>query len=79
MLGVLAVRLQDLHKRLLWDGKNMQFTNIGASETIRIVTSNKFQVVNGDPKFDTKYDTIPALATAEEWTRHNYRDGWEQI
>ena len=79
VMGVLAVRLQDLHKRLLWDGKNMQFTNISASETIRVVTSNKFQVVNGDPKFDTKYETIPALATAEEWIRHNYRDGWEQI
>jgi hypothetical protein len=79
VMGVLAVRLQDLRKRLLWDGKNMQFTNIGSSETIRVVTSNKFQVVNGDPKFDTKYETIPALATAEEWIRHNYRDGWEQI
>jgi predicted dehydrogenase len=79
VLGVLAVRLQDLRKRLLWDGKNMQFTNIGLSEKIRVVTSNKFEVVNGDPKFDTKYDTIPALATADEWIRHNYRDGWEQI
>ena len=65
--------------RLLWDGKNMQFTNIGTNEKIRVVTSNKFEVVNGDPKFDTKYDTIPALATAEEWIRHTYRDGWEQI
>lgn len=79
VMGVLAVRLQDLKKRLLWDGKNMQFTNIGQSEKIRVVTSNKFEVVNGDPKFDTKYDTVPALASAEEWIRHNYRDGWEQI
>ena len=78
-MGVLAVRLQDLKKRLLWDGKNMQFTNIGSSENIKVVTSNKFEVVNGDPKFDTKYETIPALATAEEWIRHNYRDGWDQI
>jgi hypothetical protein len=79
VMGVLAVRLQDLKKRLLWDGKNMQFTNISSSETIRVMTSNKFEVVNGDPKFDTKYDTIPALAAADEWIRHNYRDGWEQI
>jgi len=79
VMGVLAVRLQDLKKRLLWDGKNMQFTNIGPSEQIRVVTSNKFEVVNGDPKFDTKYDTIPAQAAAEEWIRHNYRAGWEQI
>lgn len=79
VMGVLAVRLQDLRKRLLWDGKNMQFTNIGSTETIRVVSSNKFEVINGDPKFDTKYETINALASAEEWIRHNYRDGWEQI
>ena len=57
----------------------MQFTNIGPSDTIRVVTSNKFEVVNGDPKFDTKYDKINALNAAEEWIRHNYRDSWEQI
>jgi predicted dehydrogenase len=79
VMGVLAVRLQDLQKRLLWDGKNMQFTNIGPTEEIRVVTSNKFEVVNGDPKFDTKYDKINAQNAAEEWIRHNYRDGWEQI
>jgi len=79
VMGVLAVRLQDLKKRLLWDGKNMQFTNIGPSEQIRVVTSNKFEVVNGDPKFDTKYEAIPALAAAEQWIRHNYREGWDQI
>ena len=39
----------------------MQFTNIGQSENIRVVTSNKFEVVNGDPKFDTKYDTISCV------------------
>jgi predicted dehydrogenase len=79
VMGVLAVRLQDLRKRLLWDGKNMQFTNIGASEKIRVITKNKFEVVNGDPKFNTRYDTISALDSAEEWIRHNYRTGWEQI
>ena len=29
-MGVLAVRLQTLNKELLWDGENMQFTNINA-------------------------------------------------
>lgn len=79
VMGVLAVRLQDLKKRLLWDGKNMQFANIESSETIRVASSNKFEVINGDPRFDTKYETINALASAEEWIRHNYREGWEQI
>ncbi len=79
VMGVLAVRLQDLQKRLMWDGKNMQFTNIGPSERIRVITSNKFEVVNGDPKFETKYNKVNAREAAEEWIRHNYRDGWEQI
>jgi hypothetical protein len=79
VLGVLAIRLQDLQKKLWWDGKNMQFKNIGHSEHIRVITANKFEVVNGDPKFDTKYETIPALSSAEEWIRHSYRDGWDQI
>ncbi len=79
VMGVLAVRLQDLQRRLLWDGYNMRFTNIYSSDKIRVMTSNKFEVLNGDPKFNTKYDTLPALASAEEWIRHNYREGWEQI
>lgn len=79
LMGVLAVRLEDLKKQLHWDGENMRFTNINQSEQIRVITSNNFEVVNGDPKFNTKYNTIPALASAEEWIRHNYRDGWEQI
>lgn len=79
VMGVLAVRLQDLQKRLYWDGLNMQFTNIGMNEKIRVITTNKFEMVNGDPKFNTKYESLPALASAEEWIRHNYRDNWEQI
>ena len=78
-MGVLAVRLEDLKKQLHWDGENMRFTNISHNDQIRVITSNQFEVVNGDPKFNTKYETIPALASAEEWIRHNYRDGWEQI
>ncbi|GET33159.1 dehydrogenase [Prolixibacter bellariivorans] len=79
VMGVLAVRLQDLKRRLLWDGANMQFTNIGDNDQIRVVTSDKFEVVDGDPKFDTKYDTMNAKKAAEEWIRHHYREGWQQI
>lgn len=35
VMGVLAVRLQGLHRTLKWDGNNMQFTNIGDNEMIK--------------------------------------------
>ena len=76
VMGNLAIRLQELKKILLWDGEKMQMTNLNESDTIRVVTSDKFTVINGDPRFDTKYVTIPAKASAEEWINHTYREGW---
>jgi hypothetical protein len=76
VMGVVAVRLQDLRKELEWDGPNMKFTNISDTEQIRVVTSDKFSVVNGDPKFDTKRETINAKQAAEEYIKHTYREGW---
>ena len=42
MLGVLAVRLQGLNKALEWDGENMRFTNISATEELKIMISRRF-------------------------------------
>lgn len=77
VMGNLAVRLQGLKKKLLWDNENMKITNIDANEEIRVVTSDKFTVVDGDPKFDTQYATINAKQAAEEYIKHNYRQGWK--
>ncbi len=79
VLGVLAVRLQTLHRKLDWDGPNMRFKNISPSDAIRVLSKDKFEVLDGDPKFKKDYDTLPALQMAEEWIRHNYRKSWEQI
>jgi len=77
VMGVVAVRLQDLKKELEWDGQNMKFTNIGDSETVKIVKSDKFDVIDGHPHFDTQYtDPINAKGFAEEMIKHNYREGW---
>jgi len=77
VMGVVAVRLQDLKKELKWDGKSMKFTNIGDDESVRIVKSDKFEVVDGHPHFDTQYtDPINAKVFAEELVKHNYREGW---
>lgn len=79
VMGTLAVRLQDLKRTLEWDGGKMEFTNISPTDEIRTVTSDKFDVIDGHPIFDTKYETVNALAAAKEWIRHTYREGWEQI
>ena len=77
VMGVMAVRLQDLKKELEWDGKNMKFTNIGDDEAVRLVKSDHFEVIDGHPHFDTQYtDPINAKAFAEELIKHNYREGW---
>lgn len=76
VMGVVAVRLQDLKRELLWDGENMRFTNISDSDEIRVVKSDKFEVIDGHPHFDTQHETMNAKAAAEEYIRHTYRQGW---
>ena len=77
VMGNLAVRLQDLKRKLQWDGENMKITNISDEDEIRVVTTDKFNVIDGHPHFDTQYATIKAKPAAEEYIRHNYREGWE--
>lgn len=79
LLGVLAVRLQSLQRKLIWDGPNMRFKNIQSSDMLRILSKDNFEVVDGDPRFNKDFSTLPALEMAEEWIRHTYRKGWEQI
>ena len=77
-MGVLAVRLQTLNKELLWDGQNMEFTNIKDDETIRILIKDDFKIVDGDPKFNKIWtDPVNAKQFAAELIKHNYREGWK--
>lgn len=77
VMGVLAVRLQDLNKTLEWDGENMKFTNIGANEEIRNVLKDGFEIHDGHPTFHKDYtDSMNALSYADELVKHTYRDGW---
>lgn len=77
LLGVLAIRLQSLNKKLKWDGENMQFTNISPTEELKIVTSDEFKVIDGHPHFNTQYARFNALEAAQEYIRHTYHNGWE--
>ncbi|SHF96179.1 Oxidoreductase family, NAD-binding Rossmann fold [Mariniphaga anaerophila] len=79
MLGVLAVRMQGLNRKLIWDGPNMRFANIGSSDVIRILSESNFEISHGKPRTNSEYATLSAIQTVEEWIRHSYRQGWEQI
>ncbi|MDR0743836.1 MAG: Gfo/Idh/MocA family oxidoreductase [Tannerella sp.] len=78
VMGVLAVRLQSLNKTLDWDGENMKFTNIGASETIKTVIKDGFTIKDGHPSFNKDWtDAVNAQEFAAELINHKYRDGWK--
>ncbi len=77
VMGVLAVRLQSLNRELLWDGENMQFTNIRPEDKIRTMIKDGFSVTDGHPTFKKTYtDPVDAQAYAAELIKHTYRDGW---
>ncbi len=77
VMGVLAVRLQELHKVLEWDGENMQFTNISDHETLKIIVEDGFVIEDGHPTFEQKLtDPINAREFAEGLIKHEYRAGW---
>ncbi|MGW8315872.1 MAG: gfo/Idh/MocA family oxidoreductase, partial [Bacteroidales bacterium] len=78
VMGVNAVRLQGLNKELQWDGENMEFTNISDSEELRMVLSDDFEIIDGDPKFRTKWtEPFNAKQFARELVKHNYREPWK--
>lgn len=60
VMGVLAVRLQSLNKVLLWDGPNMNFTNISDEDKLRI----------------SKTESISAKGFASELIKHAYHNGF---
>jgi predicted dehydrogenase len=76
VMGNLAVRLQDLKRRLDWDGEQMKVTNIDEKDEIRVVTTDQFTVIDGHPHFDTEYATINAKKAAETYIKRPYRKGW---
>ncbi len=77
VMGVLAVRLQDLNKELLWDGPNMNFTNIHDNETFKFCLDDGFVINDGNPTFNKKFsEPISAKGFAADLIKHNYREGW---
>jgi hypothetical protein len=77
VMGVLAVRLQDLNMELDWDGEKMEFTNIPEDATIRSVISDGFTIKDGHPTFNKTYTKpVNAREFAKELIRHTYQNGY---
>lgn len=77
VMGVLAVRLQELNKELEWDGENMQFTNINPNEHLRIIIEDGFKIEDGHPTFSQEVtDPINALQFANSLINKRYREPW---
>jgi len=77
VMGVLAVRLQDLNQVLEWDGKNMRFTNIPKDAKIRTVIKDGFEIHDGHPTFNKEWtEPVDANEYAAGLVKKIYRDGW---
>lgn len=77
VMGVLAVRLQELDKELEWDGESMEFTNINPNEFLQIIKEDIFYIEDGHPTFDSEVtEPINALEFANSLIRKDYRAPW---
>lgn len=77
LLGNLAVRLQNLSRRLIWNSEKMTFDNIGPEEKIKVMKSRKFVRVPGEkPDYEYEYEELNALESASKWIKPDYRSGW---
>jgi hypothetical protein len=54
----------------------MEFTNIQAADTLRIVSVDEFSVIDGDPRFNRQFVELNAKNAAEEWIKHTYHNGF---
>lgn len=76
VMGTVAVRLQDLKRKLEWDGNKMEFTNISDNDELNVLKAKNFTITDGHPKFDNEYTKFNAKEAAQEYIRHTYREGW---
>jgi hypothetical protein len=79
LVGSLAVRMQSLGKKLLWDSPQMRFTNINNYEEFSITRQGEPYIQNGLPRFDVDVSKHNASHFVDQTVRPLYRQGWQQI
>ena len=78
LMGNLAIRLQQLSRKLVWDGKKMKFKNIGPGDTIKFRKQpDGFTDDIGKRFAEPEWEELSAEEIANEWIKHTYREGWE--
>ena len=78
VMGVAAVRLQELEQWLHWDAEQMRFTNIPAGAKIRAVIEDRFNIKDGHPTFDRKYsEPVDANEYAQSLIIPKYYNGYK--
>lgn len=76
-VGVAAVRLQSLNQVLDWDGEKMEFTNIPADATIKIMEKDGFSIKDGHPTFQKTFtEPVNARAFAASLIKKEYQNGY---
>jgi predicted dehydrogenase len=77
LMGNLAIRLQQLSRKLEWDGENMRFKNIGLGDTMRFRKQPEgFTEDIGQRFAEPEWEELSAQEIAAEWINHTYREGW---
>ena len=77
VMGTVAARLSGLQRILKWDGENMQFTNIGPDEKMRVPKTVKLDTSRKVPRYKSEYEVIDALDFAQNLINPKPRKGWE--
>jgi hypothetical protein len=75
-IGTVVTRLSGLNQILKWDGGNMQFTNIGPDETIRLPKTVKLDMINNVPRYNVEWqEDVNALTYANSLIKREVRPG----
>ncbi len=78
LMGNLAIRLQQLNRKLIWNGKKMKIKNISLEDKLKFrkqpeIMTNK----DIDKRFaEPEWEELSAEEIANEWINHTYREGW---
>lgn len=78
VMGVAAVRLQELEQWLKWDGKNMRFTNIPKDAKLHVSNAIAFEIHDGHPSFSAADKTlVDANEYAARLIKPVYQNGFK--
>ena len=78
VMGVAAVRLQELDQWLNWDGERMRFTNIAPNAKLHVSNAIEFSIHDGHPSFTSADKVlIDAIPYAERLIKPEYQNGYK--